>query len=471
MAELPLDQAIPRFKTNEDRVDRFTNGNQTATWTTNTGQVLPSLSKFLADKDDEINTAAGGILSESQAAKDTAVAAKNDAVTAKDAAQTASSASQNWAESASAPGAPGTKSAKTWAGEAAASAALFTRADDTDMQGIPNPATEKWVKPAQVRTAFEKMQFKPGDMANARTMADIMAFTGLTPFNVGAEATNSDHAPKLNTLYDRIITGGGGIAWLPPMPGDYKAGSSMPLHKTGVTGSYLSVRGTGDKARIKWLPSTGDAFVIGNGSTPVYYVSIENIYLYAAVARTSGIDFKLRKANIINLKNIVTDGSYAGFHGEDLNSVYGTLLHFNMPNQTSGAGVTVYSNPAGSGRTDIVKFDEVTVQAYNAGSYGLVVDGRVAGVHTDGFYALGVNRGLQIVSAGTGLANIPNFCDFRKFEVDRATNIAVVIEKGYRTEFSRCDISNTSGAMDVPYPQGSNDDCAMFLGLVLSIRR
>lgn len=55
------------------------------------------------------------LLIEAQDARDAAILAKGQAETARDKAQ-------QWAESATAPGGPSTKSAKTWAGEAAASA-------------------------------------------------------------------------------------------------------------------------------------------------------------------------------------------------------------------------------------------------------------------------------------------------------------------------------------------------------------
>lgn len=94
MAEQPLDIAIPRFKTNEDRFDRFTNGTDTQTYTASDGENVPSLRKFLKDKNAEINTAADGILAASVTAKNDAVTAKNQAVTAKDQAVTAKNAAE-----------------------------------------------------------------------------------------------------------------------------------------------------------------------------------------------------------------------------------------------------------------------------------------------------------------------------------------------------------------------------------------
>lgn len=79
MAELPLNQGITRFKTNEDRFDLFVNGNATTTMQTSGGQLVPTLQKFIADKNAEINTAANGILSQSVAARNAAQQANTDA--------------------------------------------------------------------------------------------------------------------------------------------------------------------------------------------------------------------------------------------------------------------------------------------------------------------------------------------------------------------------------------------------------
>lgn len=75
MAELPLDQAIPRFKTNEDRIDRFTNGSSTQTYTTSDNVQVPTIRKFLADKSAEIDAGLGDIADAVTEAADSATAA------------------------------------------------------------------------------------------------------------------------------------------------------------------------------------------------------------------------------------------------------------------------------------------------------------------------------------------------------------------------------------------------------------
>lgn len=69
MALLPLQQAIPRFKANEEKVDVFANGGVDATYeVTPGGPRVPSLRKFLNDKRVEIDTTGNGWLAESRAA-------------------------------------------------------------------------------------------------------------------------------------------------------------------------------------------------------------------------------------------------------------------------------------------------------------------------------------------------------------------------------------------------------------------
>lgn len=84
MAELPLAQGIDRFKQNEDRMDRFTNGTQTQSITHSDGQTSPSIRKFLKDKDDQINMAAGSILEKTIEVRDAAILAKQSSQDARD---------------------------------------------------------------------------------------------------------------------------------------------------------------------------------------------------------------------------------------------------------------------------------------------------------------------------------------------------------------------------------------------------
>lgn len=92
MAELPLDQAIPRFKTNEARVDMFANGSNTDTYTASGGSQVPSIRKFLADKDAEINVGSGSILTQATNAKNAAAASATAAATSATNAATSASA-------------------------------------------------------------------------------------------------------------------------------------------------------------------------------------------------------------------------------------------------------------------------------------------------------------------------------------------------------------------------------------------
>lgn len=64
MAQLPLEHAIPRFRLNEEQVDTFVNGGPSSTFLTSTGTSVPSIRKFLADKNAEINVGAGSILTQ-----------------------------------------------------------------------------------------------------------------------------------------------------------------------------------------------------------------------------------------------------------------------------------------------------------------------------------------------------------------------------------------------------------------------
>lgn len=102
MATLPLDQAITRFQTNDDRLDRFVNGDANTDMITSGGQAVPSVRKiesqlraevdqdisaFLSQKDTQINESANSILSQAQTAAGTATTRAGEAATARTQAQ------------------------------------------------------------------------------------------------------------------------------------------------------------------------------------------------------------------------------------------------------------------------------------------------------------------------------------------------------------------------------------------------
>lgn len=94
---MPLtgEQAVTRFRENEERVNKFVN--DPVGYTDTEGTAVESVQAFLARKDNEINTAADGILAQTTAQKDAAVAAKDAAVVAQTASQDARDLSQSWA--------------------------------------------------------------------------------------------------------------------------------------------------------------------------------------------------------------------------------------------------------------------------------------------------------------------------------------------------------------------------------------
>lgn len=95
MAELDLGPAIVRYKTNEDRFDRFMNGTALQTVITSGGQAFPTIRKFLADKNAEINIATDGILAQVIQARQTTLGYRDAAQGfAQAAAQSAEDAAQ-----------------------------------------------------------------------------------------------------------------------------------------------------------------------------------------------------------------------------------------------------------------------------------------------------------------------------------------------------------------------------------------
>lgn len=62
MAILPLDQSIPRFQANEDRINVFVNGDAATNMQTSGGQAVPSIRKIVATKTSQIDTEIAALL-------------------------------------------------------------------------------------------------------------------------------------------------------------------------------------------------------------------------------------------------------------------------------------------------------------------------------------------------------------------------------------------------------------------------
>lgn len=84
MTQLPLINAIPRFKENEERVDKLTNGTAVETWQTSGGVTLPTFAKFLADKNAEIDGAVETVYEARDEAEAAAIAAAASAASVVD---------------------------------------------------------------------------------------------------------------------------------------------------------------------------------------------------------------------------------------------------------------------------------------------------------------------------------------------------------------------------------------------------
>lgn len=83
MTTLTGEEAVTRFKENEERIDTFVNSPTGYTTTPETGsQPVESVQEFLTRKDNEINVSANGILAQTEAARDDAQAAQLAAETA-----------------------------------------------------------------------------------------------------------------------------------------------------------------------------------------------------------------------------------------------------------------------------------------------------------------------------------------------------------------------------------------------------
>ncbi len=326
----------------------------------------------------------------------------------------------------------------------------------SDAEATAAAATNRIMSPARVKKAIETVSLTIDQMANAETLAAIINRTGLTPQMRGALPSQSDHKAYVQQAFADLVTAGGGKLWLPPISGDWKLGSGVAVH-SGATklDQNVQICGVGDSTRIQYLPTTGDIFLVGDGSNPVSNVLISDIYIISTATKTAGFDFNLRKASNCKLLRIKTDGSFAFVNQEYVNAIDIDLFEGNSL-VSGGAAMRVYADPS-VGRCDRISVKRFTAQGRNKGINGLIIYGAVNVFNCDEMYMLGVNRGLDIDSNASGI--VPFQIYLKNFEVDRAISNAVVISKGTEITFERPDIANTSGAAAEPpgNPQGGAD--------------
>lgn len=294
-------------------------------------------------------------------------------------------------------------------------------------------------------------------------IADISKRIGLTPFDVGAAEDDIDHAPKWQEAIDRITANGGGAFLVPHIPAGWNLGDTISAYRRGQVTQKLAILGLGRQPIVNSLSTKRNIFEIGDGSNPVSDVIIENLQIVSRRRRVAGIDFSFLRHSNCALRNVKTEGSFSGINNEYANDFEIFRVEVNLPNPTNGYVIRHFSDPL-VGRSDIIRITELTGQARNMGSDGMIVDGAIYGLDVDGFYALGVKCGLSVDSGHDAIH--PTLGRFRKFEVDRSTTTAAVIEKAKDFSFMECDFANTSGAAAEPggTGQGSNDTDVVTLG-------
>jgi hypothetical protein len=299
---------------------------------------------------------------------------------------------------------------------------------------------------------------KPTNAVSSSDLRDIISRLGMTPQDAGATDDNTDQMPYFNAAIERLAAANGGTLIVPPSK---SAANRWRMESPLINlKQKVSVIGAAPRVEINDPRASGDAFIWGDASHPVYYSNLANFQHINNIRKSSGRSMNLRNCTSCVISEMAFENAVDGINAQQLNTVFFNRGHINFPYQTSNTGFFFHDdpNPNTGTRSDIILLEEWTVQGFNAGSYGLTLDGSVYGLQTRGFYALGCNRGLQLLnSAGRTDYNVPSFCTFDKFEVDRALNIGVYIDGAFHIVFRRPEISNTSGAMDSPYPQGKQD--------------
>ncbi|WP_179119569.1 hypothetical protein [Ensifer adhaerens] len=338
----------------------------------------------------------------------------------------------------------------------------------SDAEATAATATNRIMSPARVKKAIETVSLTLDLMNNAEALAAIINRTGLTPQMLGAQAGDTNHRSFIQAAYDRLKANGGGTLWL-PSTFTWKLGSGLTFNNGATLDQKINVRGLGPSTRVEYSPTTGTAIAIGDGTNPVGYLSVEDLYIVSTGTRTAGWDIEIKKGSKVRVRGIRTDGSFAGINCEYVNAI--ELVDTTINSLLSGgSGYRFYANPS-VGRCDEMYVENITVQGRNKGIQGFVIYGAVNVLKGDRVYLLGVDRGLDMDSDASG--TVPFNIRLRQFEVDRAISNAVVLTKGKDITFDEPDIANTSGAAAEPpgAAQGGNDGDVFTAGNGVSMLR
>ncbi len=269
----------------------------------------------------------------------------------------------------------------------------------SNAEATAGTATNRNMNPATVKKEIETVSITVDQMANAETLAAIINRTGLTPQMLGAQAGDTNHRSFIQAAYDRLKANGGGTLWL-PSTFTWKLGSGLTFNNGATLDQKINVRGLGPSTRVEYSPTTGTAIAIGDGTNPVGYLSVEDLYIVSTGTRTAGWDIEIKKGSKVRVRGIRTDGSFAGINCEYVNAL--ELVDTTINSLLSGgSGYRFYANPS-VGRCDEMYVENVTVQGRNKGIQGFVIYGAVNVLKGDRVYLLGVDRGLDMDSDASG---------------------------------------------------------------------
>lgn len=304
MAELPLDQAIPRFKSNEDRVDRFANGGDTVSWVTSTGVSVPSLRKFLKDKDDAINTEANGILADSVAARDAAQGYAGSASTDANRAETArEEAEQLVTDYAPLAERVTTVEEKVTELESASTSAIFGTRALVEAATIPATTPGIVVVDPDVGTPYslKRQTAVPGHDGYIRS-ADL-AYWEVNGRRVTLEMFRrggADDATAFNRASTYLQSKGGGVLDL--LGRSYQFNSPITLDASFVT---LDARG----AALYFPHNTAAGLDLGGGATPRHEVAVYGGYWTQAGTSVQSL-LRIRNLRTLRTHHVRADNLY-----------------------------------------------------------------------------------------------------------------------------------------------------------------
>jgi hypothetical protein len=255
-------------------------------------------------------------------------------------------------------------------------------------------------------------------LLNSTNLWSTMNMVNVKSYGAIGNGSNDDTS-SINSAI-AYINSNGGILYFPK--GNYKVTSAL----TSITKGGIKIVGDGIGNTVITPVGTFTLFTIGGTSTRVYWMNIENIYIYGL--NHTGIVFNLDHTQGISFYNVFLDNCYNPVNMRQVHNT--TFEDFYCENIRGNYGMKIYASGSTRNstteRSDILNLERVILAGNNsAGSSHanscklLHIDGFIASIYMDKVQLLRGHTGIYCVnSPGLPYGSYPQFIQGQNLDLE-----------------------------------------------------